>query len=49
MNPQETLTSDLVEIVKQQAEKSFQKPKQDDAVWNELKVRYSWIGCPRKI
>ena len=45
MNPQETPTAKLVEIVKQQAE-SWQKP--DEAVWKELLARYGWIGCPRE-
>jgi hypothetical protein len=45
MNLQETSTTELVEIVKQQAE-SWQKP--DEAVWKELMLRFCWIGCPKE-
>jgi len=48
MSFQETPTSELVEIIRQQAENTFQKPKQDNAVWRELMVRYGWIGCPKE-
>ncbi len=47
INPQETSTTELVEIIKQQAE-SFQKPNEDNIVWKELMVRYRWIGCPKE-
>jgi hypothetical protein len=47
MNSEETSTSELVDIIKQQAE-SFQKPNEDNVVWRELMVRYGWIGCPKE-
>ena len=42
---EKAVTSELVQKVKQQAE-SFQKP--DQAIWNELMARFSWIGCPKE-
>lgn len=47
MNLQETATNELVERIKLQAE-LFQKPNNDDAVWNELMKRYGWVGCPKE-
>ena len=47
MNPQETSTIELVEIIRRQAE-SFQKPNEEDVVWKELMTRYRWPGCPKE-
>jgi hypothetical protein len=45
MNLQETQTNELVEIVRQQAER-FLKP--DEAIWKKLMARRSWVGCPKE-
>jgi hypothetical protein len=45
MNLQETSTTKLVEIIRQQAE-SWKQP--DEAIWNELMARFCWIGCPKE-
>ncbi|HLX94527.1 MAG TPA: hypothetical protein VKU37_02160 [Verrucomicrobiae bacterium] len=45
INPQETTTAELVEIVREEAE-SWQQP--DEVIWSELMARFCWIGCPKE-